>query len=34
MGEKELRVHVDLEDNFDEIQELEHTGGHRRLGSK
>ncbi|TVY38834.1 Protein NRDE2-like protein [Lachnellula occidentalis] len=34
MGEKELRVHVDLEDNFDEIQELEHTGGRRRLGSK
>ncbi|TVY42146.1 Protein NRDE2-like protein [Lachnellula subtilissima] len=34
MGEKELRVHVDLEDNFDEIQELENTGGHRRLDSK
>jgi hypothetical protein len=33
MGEKELRVHVDLEDQFEEIKELEqNSGGHKRLG--
>ncbi|TVY82315.1 Protein NRDE2-like protein [Lachnellula suecica] len=33
MGEKELRVHVDLEDSFEEIAELEQSEkGHKRLG--
>jgi hypothetical protein len=33
MSEKELRVHVDLEDNFEEIAELEQkSGAHKRVG--
>ncbi|KAL5326754.1 hypothetical protein ACEPPN_004443 [Leptodophora sp. 'Broadleaf-Isolate-01'] len=34
MGEKELRVHVDLEDAFEEIGELERSGKQRRLAYK
>ena len=35
MGEKELRVHVDLEDRFDEIGELETSNTvPRRVGYK
>jgi len=33
MGEKDLRVHVDLQDRFEDIAELEKAAGkHRQLG--
>ena len=32
MGEKDLRVHVDLQERFEDIAELEKAAGRRQLG--